>query len=73
MVKQACFEHVPASKSETGSDEIYVVFDGKRIAKQGNPGTSRAGTWVSIEPGFQVAVHGAELIVMHDTKHASVH
>jgi Tyrosinase co-factor MelC1 len=73
MVKQACFEHVPASKSETGSDEIYVVFDGKRIAKQGNPGTSRAGTWVSIEPGFQVAVDGAELIVMHDANQASVH
>jgi hypothetical protein len=73
MAKQACFEHVPASKSETGSDEIYVVFDGKRIAKQGNPGTSWAGTWVSIEPGFQVSVDGAELIVIHDTKHASVH
>ena len=49
------------------------MFDGKRIAKQGNPGTSRAGTWVSIEPGYQVSVDGAELIVIHDTKHASVH
>jgi Tyrosinase co-factor MelC1 len=73
VAKQACFEHVPASKSETGSDEIYVVFDGKRIAKQGNPGTPWAGTWVSLEPGFQVAVDGAELIVMHNTNHASVH
>jgi hypothetical protein len=73
MAKQACFEHVPASQSETGNDEIYVVFDGKRIAKRGSPGTPRAGTWVSIEPGFQVAVDGAELIVMHDTTHGSVH
>jgi hypothetical protein len=73
MAMHACFEHVPASQSATGSDEIYVVFNGKRIAKRGSPGTPRAGTWLPIEPGFQVAVDGAELIVMHDTKHASVH
>jgi hypothetical protein len=68
MVKQACFEHVPASMSETGRDEVYVVFDGKRIAQRGV-----AGAWVSIEPGFQAVVDGAELIVIHDTKQASVH
>jgi hypothetical protein len=68
VAKQACFEHVPASMSETGRDEIYVVFDGKRIAQRGVP-----GAWVSIEPGFQVVVDGAELIVIHDTKYASVH
>jgi hypothetical protein len=73
MVKQACFEHVPASKSETGLDETYVVFDGKRIAKQGYPGTPRAGTWVSIEPDFHVAIDGVELIVIHYARHASVH
>ena len=28
-------------------DETYVVFDGRRIAKRGNPGTLQAGTWVS--------------------------
>jgi hypothetical protein len=73
MAKQACFEHVPACRSETGSAEVYVVFDGKRIAKRGNPGTPWASTWVSVEPGFQVAVDGAELIVMHYTSQASVH
>jgi hypothetical protein len=31
----ASFETVPASESETGLDETYVVFDGKRIAKRG--------------------------------------
>jgi hypothetical protein len=68
VAKQAYFAHVPASKSETGRDEIYVVFDGKRIAQQSDP-----GMWVSIEPGFHVLVDGAELIVIHDTKRASVH
>jgi hypothetical protein len=55
MAKQAYFAHVPASQSETGRDEIYVVFDGKRIAHKGG-----TGAWVSIEPGFQVVVDGAE-------------
>jgi hypothetical protein len=31
----ARFETVAASESETGLDETYVVFDGKRIAKRG--------------------------------------
>jgi hypothetical protein len=35
----ARFETVPASESETGLDETYVVFGGKRIAKRGSPGT----------------------------------
>jgi FtsP/CotA-like multicopper oxidase with cupredoxin domain len=69
----ARFETVPASDSETGCDEVYVVFAGMRIAKRGNPGTPQAGTWISLEPGFQVAVNGAELVVIHDTKHASIH
>jgi hypothetical protein len=43
------------------------VFDGKRIAKRSSLGTPRADTWASIERGFQAAVDGAELIVMHDT------
>ena len=70
---RAHFETVPASESETGRDEVYVVFGGMRIAKRGNPGTPQAGTWISLEPGFQVAVNGAELVVIHDTKHASIH
>jgi hypothetical protein len=31
-----------------------VVFNGRRIAKRGHPGTKHAGTWVSLEPGFAV-------------------
>jgi hypothetical protein len=33
---------------------IYVVVNGKRIAKRGHPDTPQAGTWVSLEPGWQV-------------------
>lgn len=37
----------------TGSD-IFVVFDGVRIAKRARPGTRQAGTWISLQPGFVV-------------------
>jgi len=45
MAKQvvARIVSVPASESETGHDEVYIVFDGKRIAKRA--GTAYAGTW----------------------------
>jgi hypothetical protein len=45
------FEFVP---NERNAREIYVVFDGKRIAYRGKPGTPQARTWVSTEPGFEV-------------------
>jgi hypothetical protein len=34
--------------------ELFVLFDGVRIAKRGKPGTPQAGTWISLEPGFTV-------------------
>jgi predicted peroxiredoxin len=33
---------------------LFVVFDGKRIAKRGDPDSPQAKTWVSLEPGFVV-------------------
>jgi hypothetical protein len=73
MAKQvvARIVSVPASESETGHDEIYVVFDGKRIAKRA--GTAYAGTWVSIEPGFEVVVDDGELMVLQNTDPPSIH
>jgi hypothetical protein len=62
---------VPASESETGHDEVYVVFDGKRIAKRA--GTAYAGTWISIEPGFEVVVEGGELLVLQNTDPPTIH
>ena len=45
------FECVPSAKKLR---EMYVIFDGRRIAYRGQPGTSEAGTWVSIVPGYTV-------------------
>lgn len=34
--------------------DIFVIFDGVRIAKRGRPESPQAGTWVSLEPGWEV-------------------
>ena len=39
--------------SKDGKD-LFVVVNGVRIAKRGYPYTPHAGTWVSIEPGWEV-------------------
>ena len=44
---------VRIASSPDGID-LYVLVDGKRIAKRGQPGTPQAGTWISLEPGWEV-------------------
>jgi hypothetical protein len=39
---------------ESDGEDVFVVYDGVRIAKRGHPGTRHAGTWISLEPGFEV-------------------
>jgi hypothetical protein len=46
--------------------EVFVVFDGVRIAKRGRPGTPQARTWVSIEPGFAVYDDATEIVIIRD-------
>lgn len=44
----------PTAGIESDGKDIFVVFNGKRIAKRGHPGTPQARTWVSLEPGYEV-------------------
>jgi hypothetical protein len=44
----------PPAAIEVTKTDIFVVFDGVRIAKRGRPGTPQARTWISLEPGFTV-------------------
>ena len=37
-------------------DVLFIVRDGKHIAKRGHPGTPQAKTWIPLEPG--ITVHG---------------
>ena len=49
-------EGVPMNMVTIDSDgaDLFVVVDGLRIAKRGDPGTPQAGTWISLEPGWTV-------------------
>ena len=48
-------EAVPEDASRPdGPTDLYLVFDGKRIAKRGKPGTLHAMTWIPLEPGVVV-------------------
>ena len=44
----------PECVAEITETDIYVVYDGIRIAKRGKPGTAQAETWISLEPGYAV-------------------
>jgi hypothetical protein len=48
--KKVVFEIID---SPDGKD-VFVVIDGVKIAKRGRPETKHAGTWVSLEPGWEV-------------------
>jgi hypothetical protein len=45
---------------ESDGEEVFVVFNGVRIAKRGHRGTPQAKTWISLKPGFEV--HGIKKI-----------
>ena len=55
---------------ESDGIDVFVIYDGKRIAKRGDPDTPQAGTWVSIEPGYTVSDKGypQELVVEYRGK-----
>lgn len=44
----------PPAAFEMTADDIFVLLDGRRIAKRGKPNTPHARTWVSLEPGVIV-------------------
>ena len=56
---------------ENDGHDLFVVFDGKRIAKRGKPGTLQDGTWVSLEPGYVVTMDRKTLRIAY--KDARVH
>jgi hypothetical protein len=47
--------HTAAMIEYNGAD-MFVLIEGRRIAKRGRPGTPQAGTWIVLEPGF--VIHG---------------
>jgi hypothetical protein len=54
---------------ENDGSDVFVTFNGVRIAKRGKPETPQARTWVSIEPGYTVLDGGpSKLVVKYDGK-----
>jgi hypothetical protein len=44
----------PTIEIESDGIDIFVVFDGVKIAKRGHPNTPQACTWVPLEAGYAV-------------------
>ena len=45
---------VTEGRIEFTGEDVFVFFDGKKIAMRAHPGTPQAGTWVSLEPDYTV-------------------
>jgi hypothetical protein len=44
----------PICTIEADGHDMFVIWNGVKIAKRGHPGTPQAGQWVALEPGFKV-------------------
>ena len=55
---------------ESDGIDVFVVYNGIRIAKRADPYTPQAGTWVSLKPGYRVSDkdYPEKLIVECDDK-----
>jgi len=55
---------------ESDGVDVFVVYNGVRIAKRGDPNTRQAGTWVSLEPSYRVfdKDYPAKLVVEREGK-----
>ena len=64
----------PKVRVEATGKNIFVFIDGAKVAKRGHPGTAQAGTWVSLEPGFEVFsnAHPSEITITHDGEAVTV-
>ena len=54
---------------ENDGSNVFVTFNGVRIAKRGKPETPQARMWVSVEPGYTVLDGGpSRLVVKYNGK-----
>jgi hypothetical protein len=44
----------PELAIETTEEGIFLIVDGIRIAKRGEPGTPQEETWIYLEAGYEV-------------------
>ena len=55
---------------ESDGIDVFVVYNGVRIAKRSHSGTPLAGTWMSLEPGYTVQDknYPQELVIEYEGK-----
>ena len=55
---------------ESDGIDVFVVYNGVRIAKRGDPNTPQAGTWISLGSGYRVfdKDYPAKLVIERDDK-----
>ena len=55
---------------ESDGIDLFVVYNGVRIAKRSDPNTPQAGIWVALKPGYRVFYEGypAKLVIERDGK-----
>src|SRR5262245_13139146 len=56
----------PTVEIVSDGNDLFVLVDGVKIAKREPPGTAKARTWVSLEPGWRVLDQGGALVVEHN-------
>ena len=61
---------VTEASIESDGIDVFVVYNGARIAKRTDPNNPQAGIWASLEPGYRVFYkdYPAKLIVECDDK-----
>ena len=53
---------------ETIGRDMFVIYDGKLIARRGRPKSPQAKTWISLEPGFAVYDTPDGIVVEHNNE-----
>ena len=64
----------PSLSMVSDDSDIFILIDGVKIARRGYPCTPQAGTWVTLEPGWEVFdVPPDQLEVTYNGEHVRVH
>jgi len=63
----------PSAKVVCDGRDLFVVFNGVRIAKRGKPKTPQARQWVSLEPGFKVYEGKGNQLVIEQLNGVALH
>jgi len=64
----------PKLRVEATGKNIFVFVGGVKVAMRGHPGTAQAGTWVSLEPGYEVFSNAdhSEITITHNGEAVTV-